>query len=130
MFHWEKTDFLLLSLIKICVNLKEFRLKQPLILMENMCKLGTTNLYTFSIISTWRDLFHISVVSFLNITKTILIPSSIPLLIFFHEIRCITTWIYAWMSYIFHLIVYKWSVKYHFCTVLFYIYIPFFCFNV
>ena len=51
--------------------------------MENVCKLGTTDLYTFSIISKWRDLFHISVVSFLNITKSIIIPSSIPLLIFF-----------------------------------------------
>ena len=43
--------------------------------------------------------------SLLTIIKTILINSSIPFLIFFQEVCCITTMIFALMSYNFHLIV-------------------------
>ena len=44
-------------------------------------------------------------------------------------IRCITTRIFALISYIFCLIIYKWSVRYRFCTVLFYVFtfLSFYC---
>ena len=73
------------------------------------------------------------VLKVVNVIKTILISSSIPFLIvffFFQEICCITTGIFALISYIFHLIVYKWSVRgiifVLYCFI--YIYIPFFFF--
>ena len=52
------------------------------------------------------------VLKVVNVIKTILISSSIPfLIVFFQEICCITTGIFALISYIFHLIVYKWSAR-------------------
>ena len=45
------------------------------------------------------------VLKVVNVIKTILISSSIPfLIVFFQEICCITTGIFALISYIFHLI--------------------------
>ena len=61
-----------------------------------MCVSWGQPTYTRFTLSQRGVIYSASVWSlFLNITKTILIPSSIPLLIFFHEIRCITTWIFA-----------------------------------
>ena len=53
------------------------------------------------------------------------------LFIFLQGVRCITIRIFALISYIIHVIVYKWLVKYRFCTKFFfylYIYTPFLCF--
>ena len=58
-----------------------------------------------------KDTERFDHVLLLTVIKTILIPSTMPFLYFPQKVPCVTAWIFALMSYIFHLIVYKLSVR-------------------
>ena len=113
--HFSNTVLIMecIELNWLCEHIKKIRSSQPTFLVLNWLN---------------HQSFPVSIV------KTILFPSSLPFLFiffFFQEVRCITTKTFVLMSYNSHVIVYKWLVRYRFCTVLLYIYMyTFFYFNV